>query len=191
MLSSLNFQPNQKVASVGVGGGLWEVMMGFENENVSFHLQEIDPQLLNVIELNQTIQYFEKQYGKPTTCNFSITIGTKFHTNLPTQYFDKVLLINSFHEFEQQQIMLLECKRILKPSGQLIIEEQLAQYSGELHEGCAKRLFLENEILEFFIKNGFLLYESHFFENKIKISFIKPLIKQQVPYIVEMTTVPG
>jgi ubiquinone/menaquinone biosynthesis C-methylase UbiE len=173
MFSLLNLQPNQKIASIGVGGGLWEVMMGFANENVSFHLQDINPHLLNQAELHKTIQYFEKRYSKPTTCTFNITIGTSTNTNLPSNYFDKVLLINSFHEFEFQYLILEDCKRILKPMGQLIIEEQLAQYSGELHQGCGKRLFLEIEIKEFFKNNDFQLGENLLFENKIILSFTK------------------
>ena len=146
MLTHLYLQPHEKVASLGCGGGLWEVVASFDAQYVEFHLQDINQDLLNVSELQKTIQYFEKQFGRPTNCSFHITIGTPKVTNLPSNYFDKVLLINSFHEFDYQSDRLAECQRILKPNGHLIIEEQLAKYSGELHEGCGKRLFLEEEL---------------------------------------------
>jgi ubiquinone/menaquinone biosynthesis C-methylase UbiE len=162
----LHLNPSDNVASIGCGGGLWEVMLSFDFENVNFHLQDINPDLLNQNELKQTISYFEKLYSKPNNCNFKIVIGEPKSTNLPHNFFDKVLLINSFHEFEFPELMLVECKNILKPEGQLIIEEQLAEYTGELHEGCGKRLFLEEELIDILNKSGFQKIESLKYENK-------------------------
>jgi ubiquinone/menaquinone biosynthesis C-methylase UbiE len=159
--------PHQKIASIGCGGGLWEIAWAFELDNVHFYLQEINESLLNEIEVENTIQYFEKKYNKTTNCTFKIVIGNSKKTKLPTNFFDKVLLINSLHEFEEQPIMLAECHRILKPNGQLVIEEQLAQYTGELHKGCGKRLFLEEELIQIVKKSGFQLCESQIFENKM------------------------
>lgn len=166
-----NILPQDRIASVGCAGGLWEIAWSFELNQVEFHLQEIDKGLLNETEVKNTIKYFEKQYNKTLNCSFEITIGTSTDTNLPTKYFDKVFLINSFHEFEHQAIMLNECRRILKINGQLIIEEQLAKHSQELHKGCGKKLFLELELIETVKKSGFNRYESHIFENKITIFF--------------------
>lgn len=166
-----HFKPHQKIASLGSGGGLWEVMLSFELYRAEIHLQDINPELLNQIELNNTITYFEKQFDRTSNCNFKITIGNAKETNLPSNYFDKVLLINSFHEFEYQDAMIAECQRILKPKGQIIIEEQLANYSGELHEGCGKRLFLEAELMDKF--NGFDIFEKVIEDSKVMIVFIK------------------
>lgn len=171
MLDHFHLQPHEKVASIGCGGGLWEVMASFNTHQVAFHLQDINPELLNEPNLKETITYFEKQFRRPSDCSFEVTIGTSKETGLPTKYFDKVLLINSFHEFEYQNEMLAECQRILKPKGQLVVEEQIAKFSGELHEGCGKRLFLEDELTELFYKNGFQLIESHFFDNKMYLKF--------------------
>jgi ubiquinone/menaquinone biosynthesis C-methylase UbiE len=168
-------EPNQKIASIGCGGGLWEVMLGFEIDNLEIHLQDIDANLLNETELKNTIEYFEKQYKKPVESTFAITIGDNKNSNLTSNYFDKVLLINSLHEFEYQAIILNECFRILKPNGQLIIEEQLAQYAGELHDGCGKRLFLEAELIEAIKKTGFHMIESQIYENKIFLKFTPSL----------------
>lgn len=175
MLENINFFSHEKIASLGCGGGLWEVMLGFEHDYLEIHLQDIDASLLNETELKNTIAYFEKHYKRPSTSSYKITIGNKKETKLPSTYFDKVLLINSFHEFEYQDTMLEECKRILKPNGQLIIEEQLAQFSGELDNGCGKRLFLEIELIEVIKKSGFLINESQIFENKIFLKFTTTL----------------
>lgn len=166
-----NFKQKEKVVSIGCGGGLWEAAMAFENNDVAFHLQDIDAELLNETELANTLAYLERQYKKPTNCTFNITIGTEKQTSLPSKYFDKILIINSFHEFEYQKAMLEECKRILKPNGYLFIEEQLASYSGQLHEGCEKRLFLKEELIYLLAKEGFNMCEKIILENKILAKF--------------------
>jgi ubiquinone/menaquinone biosynthesis C-methylase UbiE len=171
LFKHLYAHPHEKIASIGCAGGLWEIAWAFELNQAEFHLQEIDEGLLNEAEVKNTIKYFEKQFNKSTNCTFKITIGNAKSTNLPTKYFDKVLLINSFHEFEYQETMLDEFKRILKTNGQLIIEEQLAQFDGELHDGCGKRLFLEKELIKILKKNGFQLFESQIFDNKLFLKF--------------------
>jgi ubiquinone/menaquinone biosynthesis C-methylase UbiE len=171
MFDHFHLQTHEKVASIGCGGGLWEVLASFDTQQVAFHLQDINPELLNDQNLKETITYFEKQFGRPSDCSIQVTIGTPKETGLSTKYFDKVLLINSFHEFEYQIEMLVECQRILKPNGQLIVEEQPAKFSGELHEGCGKRLYLETELIDLFNKNGFQLIESQIFENKMYLKF--------------------
>jgi ubiquinone/menaquinone biosynthesis C-methylase UbiE len=171
LFKHLKAQPLEKIASIGCAGGLWEIAWAFELDQVEIHLQEIDEGLLNEAEVNNTVKYFEKQFNKTTNCTFKIAIGNPTATNLPSNYFDKILLINSFHEFEHHETMLSECHRILKTNGQLISEEQLAQYTGELHSGCGKKLFLENELIDLLKKNGFQLFESQIFENKITLSF--------------------
>jgi ubiquinone/menaquinone biosynthesis C-methylase UbiE len=164
-----NPKPFEKIACLGCGGGLWEVMMGFEHDFLEIHLQDIDASLLNETELKNTIEYFENHYKRPTKSNYTITIGNPKETKLPTNYFNKILLINSFHEFDYQDAMLDECQRILKPDGQIIIEEQLAQFSGELHEGCGKRLFLEEELINKFV--DFEVIEKIIKDGKIVIKF--------------------
>jgi ubiquinone/menaquinone biosynthesis C-methylase UbiE len=174
MLNNLQIsaQTNQKIASIGCGGGLWEIAWAFELDNVHFYLEDINESLLNESEVENTIQYFEKKYNKATNCTFRIVIGNTKETKLPTNFFDRVLLINSFHEFEEQPIMLAECHRILKPNGQLVIEEQLAQYTGELHKGCGKRLFMEEELIKK-LSASFTMLAKTIDGKKILISYIK------------------
>ncbi|MES2796088.1 MAG: class I SAM-dependent methyltransferase [Bacteroidota bacterium] len=169
---SLNLKPNDKVVSIGCGGGLWEVVIGLESIEFEFYLQDINSDLLNEAEIAKTIEYFEKRYHKKVNCHFKIVIGTETETNLPSEYFDKVLLINSFHEFTYQEIMLNECKRVLKPGGVLFIEEELAQFIDEKHEGCGKRLFLEAELLQIFEKSNFINSKIDIFNGKFFAQFI-------------------
>jgi ubiquinone/menaquinone biosynthesis C-methylase UbiE len=170
-LQFIDFQPNETVASIGCGGGLWEIAMSFSCENVHFYLQDINAQLLNTTELNNSVSYFEKQYKKPNSCNFQITIGEPFSTKLPTNYFDKVVLLNSLHEFDQPESMLLDCQRILKPKGELIIEEEMATFPNQLHDGCGKKLYAEATLIDLLKAFNIHLVKKQNFGKKLMLKF--------------------
>ncbi len=173
MFKNLNIEPGEKIASIGCGGGLWEVAWSFEINEVTIFLQDIDATILNISELKSTIAYFEKQFAQPTSCKFEIIIGTKNKTNLAQNYFDKILIINSLHEFEQQNQMLTECQKSLKLNGQLIIQEQLAQYQGQIHNGCGKPLFLADQLIAILNKAGFILLKSNTLAEEFTAIFIQ------------------
>jgi ubiquinone/menaquinone biosynthesis C-methylase UbiE len=82
-------------------------------------------------------------------------LGDEKKTNLPNQLFDKVMIINSFHEFTYQEEMLEDIARKLKPGGLLYIDEALARRAGELHGVCKKRIYLDEELVSFLKENGY------------------------------------
>lgn len=170
MFEYLKIKPGAKIASVGCGGGLWEVVWSFDLENVAITLQDINTEILNYAELKNTIQYFEKLNNKPTSSSFNIVIGKENQTNLPSNHFDKILLINSLHEFEHQKMMLKQCQKSLVPNGQLIIQEQMATHLGELH-GCGKPLFLKNDLIDTLISTGFKLINSQILGHEFTATF--------------------
>ena len=168
-LSIYNFQPNEIIASIGSSSGVWEIWFASQVDYLTFYLQDIDPQNCNQAEINEGIAYFEKVVSKRNTGKFIPIIGTQSETNLPQNTFDKVLIINSIHEFENPEIILHDIQKILKSNGKLFVEEQLAKFSGEIHEGCRKRLFTDNELVEILKKCGFELNEKYFKDNGVVI----------------------
>jgi ubiquinone/menaquinone biosynthesis C-methylase UbiE len=161
-LSIYNLQPNETIASIGASSGVWEIWFASQVEGLTFYLQDIDPLNCNQEEINDGVTYFEKLVGKKNTGKFIPIIGTQTATNLPQNTFDKVLIINSLHEFKSPTVILQDIHKILKPNGKLFIEEQIAKFSGEIHEGCGKQLFTENELIEILEKYCFQLIEKHF-----------------------------
>lgn len=157
LLETLRLQPGETVASLGVGGGVWEIGMGALVPGLTVYLVELSAELLNEAELAAAVSFWEKQTGRAVASRFVPVIGTETSTNLPDVFFDKILLLNSFHEFTQPAAMLAECRRILKPGGLVFVEEQFARSPAEVHEGCGRRLFSENELVTLFLENGFLL----------------------------------
>ncbi len=159
-LETYQFKSQEVIASIGAGGGLWEIGFASHHEYLIFYIQDIDEGLCNQEELNEGLAYFERQLGKKLTSTFIPVIGTAQHTHLPTNTFDKILLINTLHEFEYPSEMLGDIWDKLKQEGTLFIEEQLASYEGEIHEGCNKPLFTEIQLIK-------LLAEHHFVNSGI------------------------
>ena len=168
-LSIYNFQPNETIASIGASSGVWEIWFASQVEGLTFYLQDIDPLNCNQEEINYGVKYYEKLLQKPILGQFIPIIGTQSETNLPKNTFGKVLIINSLHEFQTPELILQDIHKILKPNGQLFIEEQLTKFSGEIHEGCGKRLFTESELTEILKKCGFELIDRHFKDNGVMV----------------------
>jgi len=160
LLETLHLQPGETVASLGVGGGVWEVGLGAMVPGLTVYLVDLSPELLNEADLHAAVSFWEKQTGRPVESRFVPAIGTETATHLPDRFFDKILLLNCLHEFTQPEAMLGECRRVMKPSGRVFVEERLARYPGETHEGCGRRLFGENALVGLFAKHGFALREA-------------------------------
>jgi ubiquinone/menaquinone biosynthesis C-methylase UbiE len=158
MTDSYQFQSGDIIASIGASAGVWEMAFAsqFPNLNLTFYLEDIDPNNCNIEEVNYGLKYYEKLLDKPLNGTFIPVLGTEISTNLPKNHFNKVLIINSLHEFSEQKAMLQDIHQILKKDGLLFIEELITQVSGTLHEGCQKRLFTETELITLVEKQGFI-----------------------------------
>jgi SAM-dependent methyltransferase len=150
-----NFQSHQTVASIGAQCANWEAAFATKTDSVTFYLEDIDSSQLNNQQAAFAWNYYSTLRNEPITCNYKIIIGTEKNTNLPNQFFDKILIINSFHEFSDQPQMLNDIAKKLKPNGILYIDETLAKKSGELHIQCKKRIFTNEEMIGIFKENGF------------------------------------
>ncbi len=159
-LETYQFKPYETIASVGASSGVWEIWFASQVDNLTFCLQDIDPLNCNQEEIDYGINYYEKLLGKKIIGQFIPIIGTHHQTNLPANFFDKILIINSLHEFIFVNEILQDIKKSLKPSGKLFIEEQITKTSGEIHEGCGRPLFTQDELIDCLERNGFELVET-------------------------------
>jgi predicted methyltransferase len=156
-LETYQFKPYETIASVGTSSGVWEIWFASQVDNLTFYLQDIDPLNCNQEEIDYGVKYYEKLLSKKIISKFIPIIGTQHQTNLPINFFDKILIINSLHEILFADKILQDIKNCLKPSGKLFIEEQIAKLSGEIHEGCGKPLFIQSELIDCLERNGFEL----------------------------------
>jgi hypothetical protein len=93
-----DLKPGQTVASIGAQCCHWEAAYASMTDSVNFYLEDIDTSNSN----NQSgccMEYYGKLRGPPMTSTYQLIPGDERSTKLPENAFDKILIINSFHEF--------------------------------------------------------------------------------------------
>lgn len=149
--------PDQKVLSIGCGGGLWEVIMTHYIPIEHITLVDFNEHILNETLLQETIIYFEKQFKKSNNCQYKIINIDAHLLNLSVHSIDHILFINSLHEIENSTVLLQQCKNFLSPHGSIWVEEEIANKPNTLHQGCGKRLWMSQDIILMAQKNGLQL----------------------------------
>lgn len=102
-LSQFDLKKGEKVASVGAGSGDQELQMSIFNKGIEWTLQDIDSTALNSKDFKEISLYFENLIKQPINEKFSFVIGNERKTNLPEDTFDKVLVINAYHEITERK----------------------------------------------------------------------------------------
>jgi ubiquinone/menaquinone biosynthesis C-methylase UbiE len=155
LLNFIDWKDQDALLSIGCGAAWWEIKLMLQKPCRSLIL--IDPNLnvLNSEDLQEGIQYFENHYRKTLSTEIQFHNIDAKNSGLPSEQLDGILLFNSFHEIENPDQLLVECFRILKLGGFILIEEELSHTSRKIHEGCEMPLFFEKELIQLFSEKGF------------------------------------
>lgn len=156
-LDFYQFQPGQRVASIGAQCCHWEAMYAAATDSIQFYLQDIDTSFFNPRQAGFAWHYYDSLRGKPMTGTYQMILGTEHGTGLPEQFFDKIMIINSFHEFTDQAGMLADLSRKLKKDGLLYIDEAVPRKSGQKHGVCKLPMLLPEEMIQLLQVNGYTL----------------------------------
>ena len=147
-LSKFNLKKGEKIASIGAGYGNQEVAMSIFNDDIEWTLQDIDSTVLNPQLFDDVLHYFENMIQKPIKAKFSFVLGDEKKTNLPENTYDKILIINTYHEITERPSILADVRRALKKNGQVIILESMAKKKGQIHQGCHDLKLWEPDFLK-------------------------------------------
>lgn len=150
-----NFIKAQTVGSIGAQCSAWEAAFAAVTDSLHFYLEDIDSAYFNKQQVEFAWNYYRNLLNKPLTSNYKIVLGNEKKTNLPDRIFDKILIINSFHEFTFQKEMLKDISFKLKDDGILYIDESLARHRGQLHGICKKRMYLDEELIAVLKQNNY------------------------------------
>lgn len=158
-----NFHPNEKIASVGAGQGVREVVFSLMADSLTFYLQDVDSVWLEPSILRKAILTIYKAAGRTAcTTHFIPVRGQEKDTGLPNQFFDKIIVENSLHEFNFQADMLQSIHHSIKPDGQLFIWEATTKKPDQKHVGCRKPMFTDESLIKLAEENGFRFMEKTF-----------------------------
>jgi len=150
-----DFRSGQTIASIGAQCCHWEAAYAATTDSITFYLEDIDSGKFKKSQVEFAWNYYAALRGRAMTSDYKMVIGDERSTSLPGNTFDKVLVINSFHEFTFQTEMLADIKKKLKPGGILYIDEALPKRQGQLHGICNKPMLTNEETIAILEKNGF------------------------------------
>jgi ubiquinone/menaquinone biosynthesis C-methylase UbiE len=145
--SSLGVLKGETVASVGAGGGVIEVITSCFIDSINWTIQDVDTSCLNKYNFDKIVTYHEKLSNKKLNSTFDLVIGDYSKTNLPRNKFDRVLLVNVYHEFTDKDEIMADITGSLKKNGLLVIFEGIANKEGKRHGDC-HHLILTESMLE-------------------------------------------
>jgi len=154
-ISFYDFRSGQMIASIGAQCCHWEAAYAATIDSVTFFLEDIDSSKFKKSQVDFAWSYYSALRGRPMTSDYKMIFGSERSTSLPENSFDKILVINSFHEFTFQAEMLADIKKKLKPGGILYIDEALPERQGQLHGICNKPMLTNEETIAIFGKNGY------------------------------------
>ncbi len=155
-LDFYDFRSRQVVASIGAQCGHWEAAYAATTDSIQFFLEDIDTTFFNPRQIGFAWHYYDSIRGSPMTSTYTLVTGTEESTLLPANSFDKIIIINSFHEFTRVDDMLADIKTKLVPGGILYIDESVPKRAGQLHGICKKPMLMQEEMIGILKRNGFV-----------------------------------
>jgi len=132
-VDTISFRKGEVVADIGAGNGYLEAMLSMVHEDLTFYIQDINPEVCNPNSVQEVIDFYEDINGRPFTSRFTVVNGTDDHTNLPEQYFDKILMLWTFQYLKHPCEFMTVVRNNLKKDGLLyVINPDLDREYGKL-----------------------------------------------------------
>ena len=148
-------QPGETIASIGAGNGLKEIQISMFLEDIKWYIQEIDSSRLYQFE--EVLAYHEHLIGSSINADFNLVLGTQISTGLPHGIFDRVLMLNVFHEIVSTEGIMMEIHRLLNKDGALVIMERMGKTESEVHGDCGYPKLIEPDFLQKMDDYGYTL----------------------------------
>jgi ubiquinone/menaquinone biosynthesis C-methylase UbiE len=114
LIKNMNIKTTDVIADIGAGSGYHVFKMAPLNYKGAVYAVDIQPEMLNAILKNPK---FEKY------TNIELVQGDEKSVNLPENTFDKVLMVDVYHEFSYPKEMILSIKKALKSDGKIYLIE--------------------------------------------------------------------
>ena len=166
----LGVQKGETVASVGAGYARIELHVSLFVDSVKWTLQDIDTTCLAAARLRKSTKTYEKASRHHINSSFKTVLGRSDNTNLPENTFDRITMVDTYHELSSRQAILQSIRASLKTSGQLVIMERMGNKEGDIH-GCGFPKVLEKDFIPEMLQYGFELESSVVPNDKLDITY--------------------
>ncbi|EAQ41655.1 class I SAM-dependent methyltransferase [Polaribacter sp. MED152] len=114
LIKNMNIKSTDIIADIGAGSGYHAFKMAPLCKSGYVYAVDIQPEMLNAILKNPK---FEKY------TNIELVEGDEKSVNLPKNTFDKVLMVDVYHEFSYPKEMILSIRKALKENGKIYLIE--------------------------------------------------------------------
>lgn len=162
-------QPGETIASIGAGNGIKEIQTSCFIEEITWYLQEIDSS--RIYQFEEVLKYHENLIGSSISADFNLVLGTENSTGLPHRIFDRVLMLNVFHEIESREGIMMETHQLLSENGVLVIMERMGNTEGEVHGDCKYPKLIESSFLQEMSDYGYTLKREQLGEKMSNLMF--------------------
>ncbi|MGB0430120.1 MAG: class I SAM-dependent methyltransferase [Bacteroidia bacterium] len=156
--SIYNFNPGEKIADIGCGSGWFEAYLMLAYDSLEIYAEDIDRRQIRNIDVVVNA-YTEKRKSHQTN-TIQYVLGNYQSTNLPQNYFDKIIIRETFHHFSKKDEMLADIKSKLKSKGQIYVYEPFVEESS-YNEMCKATILNEEAVVRIFNDAGFGLQAKH------------------------------
>lgn len=120
-VDTISFRRGDVVADIGAGNGYIEAMLSIFHDDLTFYIQDINPNVCNPNNVREVVDFYQEVNGRPFTNNFIAVNGTDTDTNLPDQYFDKVLMLWTYQYLKKPREFIMDLRRNMKNDGLLYV----------------------------------------------------------------------
>src|SRR5258708_3121714 len=157
ILRAADFHTNDVIADGGAAEGWLDAGIAVYRNDLHFYMEDIDSAFIKEKKLQEAVEAYSKIKGGPLSCTFTQSVGNEKSTLLPENYFDKVLLIDTFHHLDCRNDLIADLHRIMKGNGKIVVYELLARKVGQHFRYCKKIIYTREQIIDAFVRNGFRL----------------------------------
>jgi ubiquinone/menaquinone biosynthesis C-methylase UbiE len=91
-----DFEDGDIIADIGAGNGYVSGMISVFYDDLSFHIQDIDSNCCNEIEVKKVFDHYA-DLKEENNCSYNIIIGEPHKSCLPENTFNKIIMCSVFH----------------------------------------------------------------------------------------------
>ena len=114
LIKNMDIKVTDNIADIGAGSGHHVFKMAPIAAEGAVYAVDIQPEMLNAILQNSKFESYD---------NIELVQGDEKSVNLPANTFDKVLMVDVYHEFNFPKEMILSIKKALKEKGKIYLIE--------------------------------------------------------------------
>jgi ubiquinone/menaquinone biosynthesis C-methylase UbiE len=160
ILEKVEINSNFITADIGCGSGVFTIPLSYKVKKV----YAIDVQ-------KEMLEFLEAKVKKYQLKNIEMKLAGANEIPLLNESIDLLISINTLHEFENRDQMILEMLRVLKPNGRALISDFQKKETG-----FGPPVFIrlsKSDAIAAFEKNGFKILQTHEFKYHYLLVFSK------------------